>query len=162
REQPGGPDMRAVFSRGGVGIGPEGSAPLHSKDHPRQSDVSPLKKLRHVSFRSRAAECSYLLSGYFFFPARRAGRRPAGFLCAVFGATFGFSLPQISESASAALNGYRRCDNCSGTPGASSLRSTRRLAARTIVLMFPRSLFFSLAVSEGSSSIDCFTSLGAS
>src|SRR5215471_18672400 len=119
------------------------------------------KQLRHVSLRSRAAECSYFVSGYFFFP-RRAGRLPAGFLGAALGGALGFSLPPISERASAALNGYRRCESCSGTPGASNLRSTRRLAARTTVLMFLVSLFFSLAVREGSSSIDCFTSLGAS
>src|SRR5215510_347913 len=108
-----------------------------------------------------------VFQGYFFFCAA-----PPFFdfappflgwpLGAVFGATFGFSLPPISERASAALNGYRRCESCSGTPGASNLRSTRRLAARTTVLMFLVSLFFSLAVREGSSSIDCFTSLGAS
>src|SRR5215472_5205536 len=110
---------------------------------------------------SRARIVIDFFSGYFFF-LDRAGRFPAGFLGAAFGATFGFSLPPIKESASAALNGYRRCESCSGTPGASSLRSTRRLAARTIVLIFLVSLFFSLAVREGSSSMDCFTSLGAS
>src|SRR5215470_935900 len=107
-----------------------------------------------------------VFQGYFFFRAAPPFFDLAppflGPLGAVFGATFGFSLPPISERASAALNGYRRCDSCSGTPGASSLTATRRLAASTIDLMFLRSLFFSLAVSEGSSSIDCFTFSGES
>src|SRR5260370_7247230 len=108
---------------------------------------------------SRGGELSVIFKiDYFFFRVPvLVSFLAVPFLVRGLGATFGFSLPPIRERASAALNGKRRSDNCEGTPGASTFISTRRFAARTIVRMFVCSLLFSPAVSEGSSSIDCFT-----